>query len=178
MPVSWTIDNQAPEHRSGAFLRASGRNARYRLLLTPSQALSERGFATFIAMTALFFLLPLLAVLGSPVLWGLLPFLMLVLWGIWHALRRNRATLNRISEEVTLTRDVMELIRHAPGHPVRNWRANPYWVRLHLHTDTGPVENYLTLSGGTRDVEIGAFLSPDERAQLHDDLQSALASLR
>ena len=44
--------------------------------------------------------------------------------------------------------------------------------------DGGPVEAYLTLSGSGREVELGAFLTPDERRALDIDLRSRLAALR
>ena len=42
----------------------------------------------------------------------------------------------------------------------------------------GPVEAYLTLSDGQREIELGAFLTPDERRDLCDDLMRRLARLR
>ena len=38
-----------------------------------------------------------------------------------------------------------------------------------------PVEDYLTLTDGQRVIELGAFLSPDERRALHAELTRALA---
>ena len=35
-----------------------------------------------------------------------------------------------------------------------------------LHASGGPVPNYITLRGGDREVELGAFLSEDERIAL------------
>ena len=45
----------------------------------------------------------------------------------------------------------------------------------------GPVEDYLVLSGGDeggRVVELGVFLSPEERRALRDELTARLAALR
>ena len=42
----------------------------------------------------------------------------------------------------------------------------------------GPVESYLTLTDGKREIELGAFLTPQERRHLHDDLLRRLANLR
>jgi uncharacterized membrane protein len=40
-----------------------------------------------------------------------------------------------------------------------------------MHPKGGPVPNYVTLSGNGREVEIGAFLSEEERKALYDDLR-------
>lgn len=42
----------------------------------------------------------------------------------------------------------------------------------------GPVEDYLILSDGRRDIELGAFLSPEERRALLGDMQRRLAEMR
>ena len=47
-----------------------------------------------------------------------------------------------------------------------------------LHPTAGPVPNYLTLQGGPREVELGAFLSEEERLALRDEVQAALVRLR
>ena len=70
----------------------------------------------------------------------------------------------------------MSAPRHDPGRPDRRWQGNPYWVRLTLRRD-GPVEDYLTLSDGRREIELGAFLSPEERRRLRADLAAALSEL-
>ena len=51
-------------------------------------------------------------------------------------------------------------------------------MRIILHSTGGPVPNYLTLQGGPREVELGAFLSQDERVALRAEVQAALARLR
>lgn len=47
-----------------------------------------------------------------------------------------------------------------------------------LHVKDGPVPNYVTLKGNSREVEIGAFLSEEERKQLHRDLLAALTGVQ
>ena len=76
-----------------------------------------------------------------------------------------------------LSRDRLELSRSDPGRPDRIWRTNPYWVRVALRPG-GPVEDYLVLSAEGREIELGAFLSPEERRALHDDLRARLARMR
>ena len=139
--------------------------------------MTEQGFAWFILPTAALFSLPLLAVLGSPILWVLLGFIGFAVWAVWKAIRINQAD-RRIDEELRLWTDHAELV-HRPknGDPLR-WEANPYWVRVNLKSDGGPVENYLTLNGGGREVELGAFLSPEERSALKSELELQIARLR
>jgi uncharacterized membrane protein len=178
MPVQWTITPQAPGALPGAFAIAQGNDARYTLHLMPNLSMGPVGFVRVIAMAAFFLALPLLGVLGTPILWGLLPFMGLALWGLWVALTRNRRDQSTLAEDLCLTRDQITLTRTNPKRPPQHWSANPHWVRLTLTEKGGPVENYLTLSGAGREVELGAFLSPEERAALHDDLSLALRHLR
>ena len=119
-------------------------------------------------------MLPPLALLGTPLLWGILPFLLGTLALLWIALRRNDAD-GQLTEVLTLQAERVELVRHNPRGPDQRWDANPFWVQVDLHTEGGPVENYVTLRGGDRTVEIGAFLSPEERETLYDDLRAAFA---
>lgn len=148
-----------------------------RLRLWPHNTLPARGFAWVIAITGAALLLPLLALLGTPFLWGLLPFAGLVLWALWYALRRNWRD-RQILEEMRLGRTQVSLRHVSPDGTVLEWQADPHWVALRLTPRGGPVENYLTLTGGGKAVELGAFLTPEERAALHDDLSQHLIRLR
>ena len=178
MPVQWLHRlEKAPAH-AGAFSRAEGAAPAAALRLWPNRSLPNRGFVLFIGLSAGLLSLPLIAVLGTPVLWGLLPFIGLALGGVWYALDRNDRD-RRILEEVTLWSDQIRVVRHNPrGQSTQRWEANPYWVRLRLEESRGPVESYLILSGGGREIELGRFLSPEERADLHRELEIALARLR
>ena len=46
-----------------------------------------------------------------------------------------------------------------------------------LRDKEGPVANYITLSGNGREVELGSFLSEDERKELFSDLNRLLNKL-
>ena len=147
------------------------------LTLWPHRSLPPVGFTWFIAVTSALIGLPLLAVIGSPVLWGLLPFLVAAVTGIWWALRRNDTDCC-IEERMTFASERVTLVRVGPRCAVKEWEANPHWVRVELHPTSGPVPNYVTLTGGPREVEIGAFLAEEERLTLVNDLREALAHLR
>jgi uncharacterized membrane protein len=148
-----------------------------RLRLWPYRSLTARGFVWFIGATAALIALPLLSLLGSPVLWALLPFVAAAVAAIWWALRRN-ANDREIMEALTLTPDRITLTRSGPRGRRQEWQDNPYWVRVTLHAQGGPVPNYLTLKGIEREVEVGAFLSEAERLSLREELASRLASFR
>jgi uncharacterized membrane protein len=127
----------------------------------------------FIAATALMFTLPLFAVIGSPVLWGLLPFLVLAVGGMYWALTRSYQD-GEVIETLTFEPTRLRLIRHGPHGKRQEWEANPHWVRVELHSTGGPVPEYITLKGGPREVELGAFLSEEERVTLARELRQAL----
>ena len=156
MPYEWT---QTTDHKV--------------LHLWPYRSLPRRGFVAFMGGTALMVTIPLLAVLGSPVLWGLLPFLVIAVAGLYWALDRSYRD-GEIVETLTFEDTRLHLTRHGPRGKHQEWEANPHWVRVVQHKKGGPVPEYITLAGGPREVELGAFLSEDERETLVDDLREAL----
>lgn len=145
------------------------------LRLWPYRSLSTKGFAWVIGLTAAALALPLIAVTGSAVMWGLLPFAALPIWGLWVAIRHNWRS-GETEEILRLTQASLHLTRRDPGRPDRHWQTNPYWARLSLRP--APVPDYLTITGDGREIELGAFLSPEERRALHDDLTARLRNLR
>lgn len=153
--------------------RTDGRD---HLQLWPHRSLTQTGFVWFIGATAALIALPLFGLIGSPVLWALLPFLLAAVAAIWIALRKNGRDRD-IIEDLRLAPDRITLARHGPADRRQHWEANPYWVRITLHPTGGPVPNYLTLRGEGREVELGAFLSEAERIALKDELQTRLARL-
>ena len=139
------------------------------LKLWPHQSLPPKGFAAVILGAFTLATIPLYGLLGTILLWGILPFLLLALWGMWYALRRNERD-RMILEVLTLTPDTLHLTRHNPRGPRQDWECNTYWASVEMHEDAGPVPHYVTLRGAGREVEIGAFLSEDERKALYADL--------
>lgn len=146
-----------------------------RLTAWPFRSLPRRGFVWVIAATAMGLSLPLVAVVGTSALWGMLPFMAIVVWGLWYAITRTYRS-GQTHEILSLTPDRVELIRHDPGRAERSWDTNTYWLRPVLRA--GPVEDYLTLTDGQRELELGAFLTPEERRTLHGQLLRRLADLR
>ena len=143
------------------------------LHLWPYRSLRRKGMVGFVTLTAGLLALPLLVLIGSPVLWGLLPFVVGAVAAIWLALQRSYRDAE-IVEVLRLTPDHVQLTRHGPRGRKQEWQANPHWVQVNMHNTGGPVLSYLTLRGAGREVELGAFLTQDERLTLERDLRSAL----
>lgn len=148
-----------------------------RLDLWPHRSLPRRGFAGFILLTAGMIAMPLFGLLGTAVLWGVLPFIVLAVGGLWFALQHSYTTA-RLHEALTIDADAVHLTRTEPRGDVRTWECNSYWAQVALHPTGGPVAYYITLKGKGREVEIGAFLSEDERKALYGELRAAFQRAR
>ncbi len=161
MPYHWTTNSQ------------NGRNIRI-LELWPHNSLPKQGFASFIMTTFILILLPLLSLSGTLVFWGLLPFLMLAIWAVWTAIQHSYKR-NKIYECLSFGKQTLDLERTNPKGNTQNWSCEGYWSRASIYTREGPVPFYVTLSGNGREVEIGAFLSEDERKSLYEELRREIA---
>lgn len=174
MPYEWVSNTAKAPASSGAFYHGGAGTPAAVLRLWPHRSLPARGFVLFIGLTCALVALPLLAVLGTPVLWGLLPFVAMGIGGLWIAIARNYRD-GQVLEELSIWTDHLRLVRHDPRQAPRTWEANPYWTRLNLRALGGPVEDYLTLNGAGREVELGAFLSPRERRELYEALRGTIS---
>jgi uncharacterized membrane protein len=146
------------------------------LRLWPHQSLTPRGMVVFLSVTALLAALPLAGLIGQGALWLILACVLAVYGGVWTAIRRNQAARAQ-TEVLRLTAAQVDLVRSDAGRPDRHWSANPHWVDVAM-TPGGPVPAYLTMRGNGRTVELGAFLTADERQHLHDELRARLHRLR
>ncbi len=166
MPVEITwFEEGAPEEFGALFHEGHGR-PRLAIILRPHKSLTPEGFVWFIAMTAAMLAIPLLAVVSSPIFWGLLPFVGLVVWAMWAGLKRSWRD-GMIYEELVIWPDHLRLTHKPPRKPALEWQTNPYWVRLSIRPEGGKVTDYLTLKAEGREVEFGAFLAPSERRDLY-----------
>lgn len=143
------------------------------LRLHPHRSLPRRGFAAVIFLAFGLGILPLFGVLGTSLLWVILPFILLMVAGLWWGLERSYRD-GDIREELRCEDHHLTLIHHAKDGPAQIWRCNLHWARAELHPTQGPVPNYLTLAGNGRRVEIGRFLSEEERQQLFVELEEFL----
>ncbi|TFL18169.1 DUF2244 domain-containing protein [Jannaschia formosa] len=145
--------------------------------LWPHQSLTPQGFVVMIGATFAMLMVPLIGLIGTAVLWGVLPFMMLVLGALWYGLKRSWRDRD-ILERFELSAQCARLTRRDPDGSTRDWEANTLWLRVERHDRVGTVEDYLTLLGGSRPVEIGAFLTPEERRGLERRLLNALGVVK
>lgn len=144
-----------------------------RLRLWPHRSLSRKGFAAFILVTFALITVPLYPLLGTILLWGLLPFLLLAVAGLWWGLERSYRDA-RLHEVLTIDPEHVKLTHTDARGGTRQWECQSYWAKAHMHVTGGPVPHYVTLAGKGREVEIGAFLSEDERKALYGEISEAL----
>jgi len=165
------------EEAAGAEAPAAARSDPpvYEVTLWPNRSLTGRGFVAVMAFTGAMLTLPLAAVGLGAVALGLAPFLAGTLAALAWAIRKSNRD-GRLTERLRLWPDLLEVVRTEPRGRVLRWSANPYWVTVTVHPEgRGRPDSYLTLGGSGREIELGAFLSPEEREQLADELREALA---
>ena len=143
----------------------------------PHRSLPRRGFVAFLGVTWAMLMIPAIGLLGTVALWGLLPFMLIALGLTWYFLERSYKD-GDILETLILTHETAKLRRHNPRSPQQNWQANIHWVVMGLTPKDAPVDNYLTLQGNGRRVEFGAFLTPDERLALSEEMSLLLVRFK
>lgn len=158
MPYEWKSAPSAPSQE---------------MRLWPHQSLPARGFAAVVLATFTMIMIPTMTLLGTSLLWGMLPFVMMAVAGIYIALQSNHKS-RQIEETLTIDPEIACLTHTTPKGEVKEWRCNRYWTQVLKYESDGPVPHYVTLRGEGREVEIGSFLSEEERVDLYDDLQRTL----
>ncbi len=144
--------------------------------LTPHRSLGRRGqailFAFVIGVSTLisipFYLLGALPIVG---------FIGLDVVLLWIAFRVSNKRA-RAYEELVLTH-IELMVRRISWRGARSeWRFNPLWVRLRSdeHEEFGMQR--IALVEGRRQVELGAFLGAEEKADFAKALGAALATAR
>jgi uncharacterized membrane protein len=148
----------------------------YEVRLWPHRSLPRKGFRIVMTIVGIALALPVLPLMGTRVMWALLPFLVGA-WGLLYLLIKRNYRDGRLEEHLRLWPDMICVERREPTGAMLRWQANPYWVDLTMHPNARP-ENYLTLRGAGRLIELGAFLVPEEREALFTQLNDALARVR
>jgi uncharacterized membrane protein len=144
-------------------------------VLYPSRSLPPMGFAVLMALVVL-----VSGLVGSGFVlvgaWPVTGFLGLDVLLLYLAFRWNYHQGQR-AEFIRLDKDELVVRKIEPGGRSREWRFEPYWVRVALdYAAHGPGRLYLTSHGQW--LQIGAFLSAVERVEVAEALKAALDAHR
>ncbi|SDF48857.1 Uncharacterized membrane protein [Limimonas halophila] len=143
--------------------------------LWPHRSLKPSGAAVVFGLYALL-ATPIVIKAAIHGFWPI-PLLMgLTLAGMLAAYLINRRG-GRMLERLELTPRALRVERRMPGGAVQRWRFTPGWVRVAL-AERRAGDNRLTLTESGRRLEVGGFLSPDERREVADALNDALTKAR
>lgn len=146
------------------------------ITLWPHRSLSPEGFRWLMGLSAAAMFFPILALGGTAAAPALAPYAAVALFALWAFMKLSYRS-GRVTEELRLWPDAIAVERREPWGRVKRWSANPYWVDVAVE-DTRKTARYLTLNGAGRRIELGAFLTPEERETLADELRTRLAGLR
>jgi uncharacterized membrane protein len=147
----------------------------FEAVLYPNPPLPRAGQAILILAVALVSAL-LGAAFAAVGAWPVTGLLMLDLLLLWLALRICARRAGR-AEIITLDEAGLHVRRLGYGHKDREWRFEPYWVRVAMD-DPPRSGSQLLLTSHGRSLEIGSFLTPGERLELARILDRALAARR
>ncbi len=149
------------------------------ITLWPHRSLQKGGFRWLMGLSAAAMSLPIVALAsapaGGPIALALAPYAVLALGALWLFMRLSYRS-GRLTEQVRLWPDAIAVERREPQGTIRRWDANPYWVDIQTET-TRDIQHYLTLRGSGRRIELGTFLTPEERIRLADELRTRIAGL-
>ena len=163
--------SQPPEAQPAAPAEADPQRPVFEALLYPQRSLGRRGYTILIAGTAL-----VVSIYG-------LVFLLLGAWPIfgflggewalfWFLFRHHHRGDDR-AERIRLYADhlLFERFDRRGGHTAE--RLQPYWLSVILERAEEP-DNALYLRSHGKLIQIGAFLSPQERRGLAEELRRVL----
>jgi len=149
--------------------------ARFDIVLYPNRSLGRVGFAVLMGGVVL-----VSAAVGAGFMmvgaWPVTGFLGLDVLLIYGAFRLHDRESRR-AEFVRLDRDGLTVRRLEPDGTSRSWHFEPYWLRVSIEA-VGRHDRRLVLRSHGRQLEIGTFLTPDEREELARALESALREHR
>ena len=144
--------------------------------LTPHRSLSPRGIKTVVGILAALALLPglIFYTLGA---WPVVGFMGLdvvaLYWALSHSFRDGRRY-----EQVTLWSDSLQILQVTPRGQETLQTFNPLLVKLIVERDFEERTTGVKLRTKERDLVIGAFLNPDDKASFAKVFGTALKKSR
>jgi uncharacterized membrane protein len=152
---------------------AASTDAVYRKRLTPYRSMTPSAFRRFILLfgAGTFALSLPFYIIGA---WPVVGFMGLDVLALYIAFRVNFQSA-RAYETLDLTPFELRFVKTAANGERIERRFDTYWVRLEQESHEEFGVQRVTLTARGERVEIGAFLGPDQKAELYEDLEQALA---
>lgn len=146
------------------------------LTLWPNRSMERKSFYTMMLVLSGAMMIPVIPFIGSKTIFLVLPFSIATLLLLFVFVMLNYRA-GRLHESIKIWPDLIEVRRYEVNGTDKNWYANPYWTKVKLYKETQKVENYLTLSGSGREVELGSFLAPKERLEVKQKIDTVMESI-
>ena len=148
---------------------------RFDAVLHPNASLSPRGFFLLMAFIGLISFCAgiAFATIGA---WPVFGFFGIDILLVYFAFKLNYRDAKRY-ETIRLTEKALTVERFTPSGRRERWRFQPYWLKVEVEDDPVPGST-VTLRSHGRIVEVGSFLSPEEKLDFANALRIELAKLR
>lgn len=144
--------------------------------LTPHRSLGRKGFIVLMAAVSLIsFVAGMIFLIAGA--WPVFGFFGLDVLLIYWAFRANYRAAAAY-EQVMVTASELKVRKVSARGEAREWTLNPLWVRLEreTHEEFGVQRLFLTFRG--HHLNIGNFLSPEEKNSFSTALTAALSEAR
>jgi uncharacterized membrane protein len=148
----------------------------FRALLTPHRSLSRKGFVILMSILAVSWL-GTGAFFLSMGAWPVFGFFGLDVLLVYCAFKWNYRAA-RAREEVSVSRQALDIIKVAPSGKMQAFHFNPFWTKFRVarHDEIGITDMAVEEQG--RRVTIGSFLNPDDRESFAAAFGNALATAK
>jgi uncharacterized membrane protein len=83
----------------------------------------------------------------------------------------------KIRENIKIWPNLIEIKRYEADGTKKEWRANPFWTKINIYTESQKIENYLTLKESGREIELGSFLAPNERLEVKKKIETTISNM-
>jgi len=148
---------------------------RFNAVLQPHASLTPRNFFLLMAFIGVIsFCAGVAFVIAGA--WPVFGFFGIDMVLVYLAFKMNYRDAQRY-ETVQLTDTTLTVERVAPSGRRERWRFQPYWLQVEIEDNPAP-DSALILRSHGRSVEIGSFLTTDEKVDLANALRNELSKLR
>ena len=143
----------------------------------PNRSLSSEGTLIVFIILSIGLVVPIIPFLGTKIGITLTLFSGLTFYLFLFFLGRSFQS-GQLYEEIKISSDKIEITQKGKNKKKLTWEGNPFWTKVIMEDRANKVENYITIREKGRHIELGAFLSPDERVGLKNEIQNALAKAK